>query len=150
MPDPARLPTSVMPPEDDAITDYDRLHFTQYLQLLDAEAMGLAWTEAAARILMLDMPQLGDALPLRQHDWCEASRTPDARLDKSWSEMVLPGAEEDDAPAPRREAPRRKRVSGREAPLSDLPLFADLGTARHSAPRPTRSRPKNPTMPTRT
>jgi Uncharacterized conserved protein (DUF2285) len=51
----ARLPTSVMPPEDDAITLYDRLHFTQYLQLLDAQAMGLAWTEAAVRILALDM-----------------------------------------------------------------------------------------------
>jgi type IV secretion system protein VirD4 len=77
--------------------------------------------------------RLADALPARPHDWCAAPRTPDARLDKSWSDMVSPGAEEDDAPAPRREAPRRKRTRG-EAPLSDLPLFADLG-----APMPPRA-----------
>ena len=35
MPDPARQPTAAMPPMDDAITDYDRLYLTQYLQLLD-------------------------------------------------------------------------------------------------------------------
>jgi type IV secretion system protein VirD4 len=71
--------------------------------------------------------RFADALPVRTHDWCAAPRTPDARLDQSWSDLVLPGAEEDEAPAPRREAPRRKRARG-EAPLSDLPLFADLGT----------------------
>jgi hypothetical protein len=46
-------------------------------------------------------------------------------LEKSWSELVLSGPIEEEPPARPREVPRRKRSKG-EAPLNDLPLFADF------------------------
>jgi hypothetical protein len=41
-------------PGADAITAYDEAHFVTYLRLLDAEADGADWREAAAIILGLD------------------------------------------------------------------------------------------------
>ena len=33
------------PPKSDALTDYDRAHLVQYLQILDAEADGADWQD---------------------------------------------------------------------------------------------------------
>lgn len=41
-------------PLSDAITPYDEAHFVVYLRLLDAEADGADWREAAKVILRLD------------------------------------------------------------------------------------------------
>ncbi|ETI64976.1 hypothetical protein C100_04375 [Sphingobium sp. C100] len=45
---------SDLAPREAAITPYDRLHHTAYLRLLDAEAAGMAWRDAAITILALD------------------------------------------------------------------------------------------------
>ena len=66
-----------------------------------------------------------DAPPPRAHDWSAAPRGPDTRLEKSWSDLVLSSPQEDEPPPRPRDITRRKRSKG-EAPLSDLPLFADL------------------------
>ena len=66
-----------------------------------------------------------DAPPPRAHDWSAAPRGPDTRLEKSWSDLVLSSPQEDEPPPRPRDITRRKRGKG-EAPLSDLPLFADL------------------------
>lgn len=47
-----QLPTEV--PWSDAITRYDEAHFVTYIRLLDAEAVGAAWHEAARLVLHLD------------------------------------------------------------------------------------------------
>lgn len=41
-------------PGADTLTAYDETHFVTYLRLLDAEADGADWREAAAIILRLD------------------------------------------------------------------------------------------------
>jgi hypothetical protein len=41
-------------PSDDAITEYDRRHLVAYIRLLDAEAAGADWCEAAKIVLDLD------------------------------------------------------------------------------------------------
>ena len=80
----------------------------------------------------LSAERYADAPPSRPHDWCETARTPDTRLEKNWSDMVLPSTDEE-PPARAREVPRRKRSKG-EARLSDLPLFADLASAAAEPP----------------
>ena len=72
----------------------------------------------------------------RQHDWETSQPEPDPRLEKSWSDLVLSSPAEDDPPARPRDIPRRKRSKG-EAPLNDLPLFADLVSVSAEPPPPT-------------
>jgi len=43
------------PPDSASLTDYDRRHLKAYLRLLDAQAAGAGWEEAAAIILGLDV-----------------------------------------------------------------------------------------------
>jgi len=47
------------PPADDAVTDYDRAHGVTYLRLLDAQADGATWQEAASIIMGFNLD--GDA-----------------------------------------------------------------------------------------
>jgi hypothetical protein len=46
------LPT---PPDEPAVTDYDRAHAAVYLRMLDAEADGAAWDRGAALALGQDV-----------------------------------------------------------------------------------------------
>jgi hypothetical protein len=48
-------------PEQTQLTAYDKCHLTDYLRLLDADAAGTDWYEAAAHILGIDVA----AEPLR-------------------------------------------------------------------------------------
>jgi hypothetical protein len=41
-------------PQGDPLTDYDRVHATVYLRLLDAEAAGADWREVASIVLGVD------------------------------------------------------------------------------------------------
>ena len=41
-------------PTADKLTDYDRLHLITYIRLLDADADGIPWEEAASSILHID------------------------------------------------------------------------------------------------
>jgi hypothetical protein len=50
---PAFLPS---PPDAPSLTDYDRAHIGDYLRLLDAEAAGAGWNEAATVIFGADRP----------------------------------------------------------------------------------------------
>jgi Uncharacterized conserved protein (DUF2285) len=43
------------PPVGDEITSYDERHFVTYLRLLDADAEGADWREAASVVLGLDV-----------------------------------------------------------------------------------------------
>lgn len=47
------------PPAEDAVTEYDRAHSITYLRLLDAQADGATWQEAASIIMGFDLD--GDA-----------------------------------------------------------------------------------------
>jgi hypothetical protein len=47
------------PPADDGVTDYDRAHSVTYLRLLDAQADGATWQEAASIIMGFNLD--GDA-----------------------------------------------------------------------------------------
>lgn len=42
------------PPDEDRLTEYDRVHLVTYLRLLDAEADGADWREVARIVLDLD------------------------------------------------------------------------------------------------
>lgn len=48
-------PLQDTPPASSSLTDYDRQHMKTYLRLLDAEADGADWREAAAIVLGLDV-----------------------------------------------------------------------------------------------
>lgn len=52
-------------PTGEAITDYDRAHGPLYLRLLDAEAAGAPWEEAARRLLGVDPDRDRDRARLR-------------------------------------------------------------------------------------
>lgn len=52
-------------PNTPELTDYDRAHLVTYLRLLDAEASGAAWEEAAAVVLRADPGRARDAARLR-------------------------------------------------------------------------------------
>ena len=43
-----------LPTDSPEVTDYDRAHLTIYLQLLDGDAAGATWQEAARLVLHLD------------------------------------------------------------------------------------------------
>lgn len=51
-------------PSDAVVTDYDRAHLVTYLRLLDAEAAGASWEEAARLLLRLDPLKGRDAARL--------------------------------------------------------------------------------------
>jgi type IV secretion system protein VirD4 len=69
-----------------------------------------------------------DTPPIRAHDWPSAPRTTHPKLDKSWSDTVTA---EEDPPRTRQIA----RTKTKPAQVSDLPLFADLGTEAKAAPQ---------------
>ncbi len=69
-----------------------------------------------------------DAPPIRSHDWPSQARTTHPKLDKSLSETATA---EDDPPRTRQIA----RAKTKPARVSDLPLFADLGTEAKTAPQ---------------
>ena len=48
------MPIASEAPTDPQLTDYDRAHLPIYLRLLDADAEGAAWEEAARIVLGLD------------------------------------------------------------------------------------------------
>lgn len=54
-------------PSGDTLTDYDRAHLKLYLRLLDAEADGAGWQEAAEILLGIDPAQEPDRAR-RMHD----------------------------------------------------------------------------------
>ena len=53
-------------PTADKLTDYDRLHLITYIRLLDADAGGIPWEEAAHSILHID-PETEPELARRAH-----------------------------------------------------------------------------------
>jgi hypothetical protein len=52
-------------PSDPALTDYDRAHLVTYLRLLDAEADGAPWEDAAQAVLRADVGRGRDAARLQ-------------------------------------------------------------------------------------
>ena len=48
-------PLAPKPPASLSLTDYDRAHAAQYLRLLDAEASGASWEDAAHHVLGFDI-----------------------------------------------------------------------------------------------
>ena len=48
-------------PNDPVLTEYDRAHLVTYLRLLDAEASGARWEEAAQLLLRVDPQTARDA-----------------------------------------------------------------------------------------
>lgn len=42
------------PPDEERITDYDRVHMITYLRLLDADSAGADWREVTAIVLRVD------------------------------------------------------------------------------------------------
>jgi hypothetical protein len=61
------------PPADNALTAYDEGHLATYLRLLDADAEGAAWEEAAQIVLGLDV----------ESDRARAARTFRNHLDRA-------------------------------------------------------------------
>lgn len=55
------------PPNDAAVTDYDRRHLKLYARLLDAQAAGADWEEAF-RILFASESSLNHGRAKRMHD----------------------------------------------------------------------------------
>lgn len=53
-----------MAPNDPGLTDYDRAHLVTYVRLLDAEASGADWREAARHLLGADPDGRSDAARL--------------------------------------------------------------------------------------
>jgi hypothetical protein len=64
----ARAPTA---PE---VTDYDRAHLVTYLRLLDAEAAGAPWEEAARLLLAVDPGKGRDDARLRYETHASRAR----------------------------------------------------------------------------
>jgi hypothetical protein len=61
-------------PHEPVLTEYDRAHLVTYLRLLDAEASGAAWEEAAQIVLRID-PQKGrDTARLRYESHASRAR----------------------------------------------------------------------------
>lgn len=63
-----RAPTDLM------VTDYDRAHLVTYLRLLDAEAAGAAWEEAAELLLRIDPVKGRDTARLRYESHASRAR----------------------------------------------------------------------------
>jgi hypothetical protein len=55
MPSPSPPTSPDGPPERPDLTDFDRAHLRAYLRLLDAEAAGADWRQAAQVVLGLDV-----------------------------------------------------------------------------------------------
>ena len=51
---PPAPPVSDAPPDADVLTRYDEQHLVTYLRLLDADAEGADWTEAASVVLHIN------------------------------------------------------------------------------------------------
>ena len=62
----SREPIADAPPADEHVTDYDLTHSKTYLRLLDADAAGADWREAASIVLGLD-PMADAARAQRVH-----------------------------------------------------------------------------------
>ena len=54
MPSPLDPPIADAAPTEAQVTDYDRMHLTTYLRLLDAASEGAPWEEVARIVLGLD------------------------------------------------------------------------------------------------
>lgn len=52
-------------PSEPAVTEYDRAHLVIYLRLLDAEASGASWEDAARLLLNTDPAKARDVARLR-------------------------------------------------------------------------------------
>lgn len=61
-------------PHEAGLTDYDRAHLTTYLRLLDAEASGAAWEEAARLVLRADPGRARDAARLQYETHASRAR----------------------------------------------------------------------------
>lgn len=61
-------------PSDLALTDYDRAHLITYLRLLDAEAAGADWEEAARLLLEADPGRSRDLARLRYESHASRAR----------------------------------------------------------------------------
>lgn len=61
-------------PMDPQVTDYDRAHLVTYLRLLDAEAAGAAWEEAASLLLRVDPLKGRDTARLRYESHASRAR----------------------------------------------------------------------------
>jgi hypothetical protein len=51
---PPAPPVADAPPDADVLTPYDEQHLVTYLRLLDADAEGADWTEAASVVLHIN------------------------------------------------------------------------------------------------
>lgn len=61
-------------PSGPELTDYDRAHLVTYLRLLDAEAAGAPWEEAARLLLEVDPGKARDAARLRYETHASRAR----------------------------------------------------------------------------
>lgn len=61
-------------PRDSALTDYDRANLVTYLRLLDAEAAGAGWEEAARVVLRADPDRGRDAARLQYETHASRAR----------------------------------------------------------------------------
>lgn len=79
-----------VPPEAQHLTPYDEAHLSTYLRLLDADAEGADWREAAAIVLGLDT----DAEPIRARE-VHARHLARAKWvrDEGYRDLLKPGSE---------------------------------------------------------
>lgn len=61
-------------PTEPGLTDYDRAHLVTYLRLLDAEASGADWREAARHLLGADPDRRRDAARLSYETHADRAR----------------------------------------------------------------------------
>ena len=61
-------------PSESVLTDYDRAHLVTYLRLLDAEAAGAGWEEAAQLVLRADPLKGRDVARLRYETHASRAR----------------------------------------------------------------------------
>lgn len=61
-------------PNGPELTDYDREHLVTYLRLLDAEASGARWEEAARLLLRVDPQRARDTARLRYESHARRAR----------------------------------------------------------------------------
>jgi hypothetical protein len=61
-------------PSEPELTDYDRAHLVTYLRLLDAEAAGAPWEDAARLLLEVDPGKARDAARLRYETHASRAR----------------------------------------------------------------------------
>ena len=56
-----------MAPSGDAVVDYDRQHLALYAALLDADAAGRTWREAATEVMQINVETLDAETCWRSH-----------------------------------------------------------------------------------